>query len=152
MASEIQGIAEALAFLDKYPFTCDKVINSAMRKASSVLVKQIKGGMPKAEYKKLVKSKVFGKRFTIAKIGLYGPKSSSDGEITPWFKAYWANYGTLSRRDSSHKFQYARRTKSKNRMGGIRPQRFFEQSLEGGEQLMIKAFETELNKMIKKNG
>ena len=133
-----------MEILKDYPINADKVVKTAMRKASQALAKDLKKKLPR--YKGLIKSKVYGKYVLVSKIGLYGSKSSKDGKMTDWFKAYWSNYGTLEGRDPSHHFE----KKVGQGRGGIRHRNFFDKSLEGGDRILIDAFNKELQKQAEK--
>ena len=41
-----------------------------------------------------------------ALVGAFNKAKSGTNEPDDWFKAYWKNYGTLTHRDKSHKFDY----------------------------------------------
>lgn len=142
---EIQGTVETLKILEKFPYNIDKVIKSSMRKAGISVSKQIKAGMPRKEYKKLVKVKISGKNSISVKVGLFGTKSLATGEISTWFKAYWSNYGTLENRDKTHKFEASRR-RSRVKRGGIRPRNFFENSILGVDSIFSSILEEEMIK------
>lgn len=126
-----------------------KVCRKAMRTASKDVAKQIRGSIPK-RWRKLVKYKV-GKLpggMLYARAGLYNTKATTDGKTWDWFKAYWANYGTMSRRDPSHTFQFKVKPKSKHRRQSVgQPaQRFFEESTAGWEDVFVTSFENEVKK------
>ena len=140
----IIGVEEAMQVLKDYPINADKCVKASMRKASQALVKDIKKKIPR--YKKLVKYKVFGKYVMTAKIGLFDNRQSSDGKMRDWSKAYWSNYGTLEGRDPSHHFE----KKVGQGRGGIRHRNFFDKSLEGGDRILIDAFNNELQKQAEK--
>jgi hypothetical protein len=88
-----------------------------------------------------------------ARVGLYNTKAATgkqpeSGKTFDWFKAYWANYGTMSRRDPSHQFEFKVKPKNKYRRQSVgQPaQRFFERSINGWEDVFVKSFEQEVIK------
>lgn len=149
----IEGVEDCLKMFENAPENALKVCRKGMRKGSAAVAKKIRAGVPK-QWRKLVKYKV-GKLPNgelWARAGLYGAKlakgASDDDPAFKWFKAYWANYGTLSRRDPSHQFQYKIKPKSKYRRQSVgQPaQHFFEGSLSGWDDAFVAAFGAEVKK------
>ena len=102
---KIEGMSDYLRTLEKAPDELIKAVKTSMRKAGNELAKSIRPGVP-AKFRKLVRCKVakaYGSRNLSSAIGLFKGRTSGK-EIPQWFKAYWKNYGTLSRRDPSHRF------------------------------------------------
>lgn len=143
--AEIEGISEALKFLEEYPFSAEKIIKKSAQKAAAAGVKLIKSRLPHASYKRVTRYKVYGQDWTVALIGLFGSKWNSDTQFR-FMKAYWNNYGTLRNRDTSHKFANSIKPISADRNGGIRPQHFFEKSLSGVDNVVFNTFKEQLNK------
>ena len=148
----LEGLADYLRTLDEAPQTLIKCVRKAMRKAGSELARDIKSGTPQS-FKPLVKSRVVKARMSknlSAAIGLYKGKVRR-GEIPEWNKAYWKNYGTIRRRDPSHRFDRpvksdgtAEARRRRNRMGQFY-EHFFEEALPSGwETRYINTFAREM--------
>lgn len=119
------------------------MVKEAMRAASRPIARQMRSLMPNKTFRKAVKAKVAdGKQYMFANIGILRPKKN----WMTWNKAYWSNYGTLSNRDPSHTFAYARKRKSQKWKGGIRPAHFFESAEVGIEQTWKSDLKKELLK------
>lgn len=153
-AIRIEGLDDCLKMFDNVPDNALKVCRKAFRKAARETSKHIGKSIPK-RFKKLMKYKV-GKTAMgniYARVGLYNTKAATgkqpeSGKTFDWFKAYWANYGTMSRRDPSHQFEFKVKPKSKYRRQSVgQPaQRFFERSINGWEDVFVKSFEQEVIK------
>lgn len=127
---------------EKAPENMMKISQKAMREASKATAKQIRQGIPK-RWRKIVKYKVKNYDGKLsARVGLYGTNKNFD-----WFKAYWANYGTLQGRDPSHQFErkIKRNVKRRNNKGQI-AQNFFEASIKNWETTFVNKFESEVMK------
>ena len=150
----IEGVDDCLRMFDNAPENAMKICRKAMRKGSAAAAKVIKSKVP-PRYRKIVKYKVgrLPSGDLWARAGLYGkklqkgtPKDDDPGFL--WFKAYWANFGTLSRRDPAHQFMYKIKPKSKNRRQdvGQPAQHFFENAQKGWDEAFITAFQEEVKK------
>lgn len=127
---------------EKAPENVMKISQKAMREASKATAKQIRQGIPK-RWRKIVKYKVKNYDGKLsARVGLYGTNKNFD-----WFKAYWANYGTLQGRDPSHQFErkIKRNVKRRNNKGQT-AQNFFEASIKDWETTFVNKFESEVMK------
>lgn len=157
MGVEIEGTDQALTILRNFPIKANKVVFDSMREAAKEGAKFLKPKMPNKTFRKAVKYKIKeGKEYTFANVGILRPKKEGDYGTrngkkipSPWLRAYWKNFGTLANRDPSHKFAYARKPKSANRNGGIKPAHFFEPAIEGIDQIMMKRFEEVFVKKVK---
>ena len=135
------------------PENAVKICRKAMKSGSKAVATHIRKNTPK-RWRRLVRSKVGrlpdGKLY--ARAGYYNGKQvngkqPSSGQTWDWFKAYWANYGTLSRRDPSHQFQTKVKARSKRRQSVGQPaQKFFENAASGWEEVFVKAFEAEVER------
>lgn len=153
-AIRIEGVEDCLRMFEQVPENMLKISRAAMRAASKETAKKIRKGTPK-RFRRLTRYKV-GKTAAgnvYARIGLYNGKQISGnqpkkGQIPDWFKAYWANYGTLKHRDPSHPFQYKVKPKSRHRRNdvGQRAQNFFEGAIQGWEDVFVEAFSNEIKK------
>lgn len=151
----IEGFEDCIDCIDKSPENLTKMTKVAMKKASSVVVKHIKGGFP-SEWKHLVKSKIVTTTSgdITALVGAFNTQKSislGNRHSWDWFKAYWKNYGTLQGRDPNHRFDFpikrkmkSGNTKRRTSEKGIRYQNFFENATEGTESLFLDAFQKSL--------
>lgn len=153
----VEGLDQCLKMFDDLPENILKMEKASMRKASAAVSKNIRKSIPK-RFRKLVKYKIYEDRDnnTYALIGLYnrkeiaGHQPESGDPVFDWFKAYWANYGTLSRRDKNHKFKYGIKPKSagnKRRQSVGQPaQNFFVRAISGWENVYVDTLEKEMKK------
>lgn len=147
MTFEIQGLDDCLRWMDKAPENCIKASRAAMRDASKAVSKKMRQRTPK-RWRRLVKFAVNkNANGTLAAwIGLFnghqqqGHQNKDAKAIDDWFKAYWANYGTLTRRDQSHTFKYGIKNKKRRNNVGQRPMNFFEAAANGAESEFVDAF------------
>lgn len=147
MTFEIQGLDDCLRWMDKAPENCIKVSRAAMRDASRAVSKKMRQRTPK-RWRRLVKFAV-NKNVDgtlSAWIGLFnghqqqGHQNKDAKAIDDWFKAYWANYGTLTHRDQSHTFKYGIKNRKRRNNVGQRPMNFFEAAANGAESEFVDAF------------
>lgn len=107
MKATLINIDEELKWLDNFPKESSKVIKKAMRQAATSIQKLAKASMPE-RFAFMTDSRIWESRKGIigATVGLYAdaPRTADPKDIPDWFKAYWMSYGTLSRRDPTHKF------------------------------------------------
>lgn len=147
MTFEIQGLDDCLRWMDKAPENCIKVSRAAMRDASRAVSKKMRQRTPK-RWRRLVKFAVNkNANGTLAAwIGLFnghqqqGHQNKDAKAIDDWFKAYWANYGTLTHRDQSHTFKYGIKNRKRRNNVGQRPMNFFEAAANGAESAFVDAF------------
>lgn len=155
--ARIDGVAEMARVLDSAPAGMAKVVKTAMRSGANAVTRQIRNGVP-SEWSELAKAKVGATRrgSIYAAAGLRNKKSTSKGEVPKWFKAYWKNYGTLTRRDPSHRFdnpikpdRYSTAKRRRNSVGQ-RAHNFFEEAINGWEDTFTAAFEKSMKNQEKK--
>ena len=148
----IEGLSEYLRTIEQAPDVLVKCVKKSMRKAGNELARDIKSGTPTG-FRPLVKCKVVKARISrnlSSAVGLYKSASKKDDGFD-WFKAYWKNYGTLARRDPSHRFDTAIKPDGtqaamnrRNRLGQF-PERFFEAALPAGwESRYVSTFVREM--------
>ena len=151
-AYKIDGLDDCLKCLDAAPDNVVKMTKVSMREAGKKTARIIRSRTP-GRFRRIVGYKV--QRGDVSKnlytlVGYFnkGKKKSSDKEIADWFKAYWKNYGTLTRRDASHHFEYPVKGRVRTRRNNVgQPaENFFEQAIEGWEGESMKAFEDEMVK------
>ena len=140
----IKGAEEVIRRLDRVPENAMKMTVDALKFAAKPVAQSIRAGVPYQKMRRLVKVKVIKDYLgdTQARVGLYNVKAKNVG-ISDWFKAYWANYGTLKHRDSSHKFDrpIKRPTRRRRNNEGQRAQNFFESAIVGWQNKMFEAFQ-----------
>ena len=147
MDFEIQGLDDCLRWMDNLPGNCIKVSKAAMRDASRTVSKKMRARAPK-RWRRLIKYAVDKNvdGTLSAWIGLFnghqhqGHQRNGKKPIDDWFKAYWANYGTLTHRDQNHTFKYGIKNKKRRNDVGQRPMNFFEAAANGAESEFIDAF------------
>lgn len=142
---KIEGLDDCIRAMDRAPENVVKITRISMREASKQTARMIRQRTP-GRFRRLVGYKVTKGQLTgdtYALVGYFnkGKKKSSDREIPDWFKAYWKNYGTLSRRDASHQFVYGVKPHAKRRNNVGQPaENFFEQAIDGWDNKFLSAF------------
>lgn len=159
----ISGLDDCLKAFDKAPANLLKMSRTAMRAGAKPVVQQIRQQTPK-RFRKLVKSRLVRMRSgdTNVLIGLFnnhaagGYQPKTGKRIDDWFKAYWANYGTITRRDPGHKFESpvkrpkyrynsaGRRVLERRNNVGQSAQNFFDRAVAGFEARFIESFQESL--------
>lgn len=156
----VEGVEQLTAALNKLQYgEADKAVKAAMTDAAKQAVKDLKVAMPKKMFKQLAKYKFKqGRKLKFITIGLADKKktlpqvgypNTTGNNKRVWSIAYWLNYGTLNRRDQSHKFTEPIKQRSVNSRRGVRPQKFFESAMPTVEQTYVKAFESALGNRTK---
>ena len=156
----VEGVEQLEKALNQLIYgEADKAVKQAMTDAAKVAVKDLKASMPKKMFKQLAKYKFKqGRKHKFVMIGLADKKktlpqvgypNTKGNNKTVWSIAYWLNYGTLNRRDNSHKFTQAIKQKSVNSRRGVRPQNFFDTAEPTVEQIYAKAFQDALKNRTK---
>lgn len=130
---EIEGIETLDSFLKNHSKELDKTVLDSLVKGSREVRNDVVSRMP-ANLKKF--ESIFGtKKLPKAAIpsvlvGFFGRKmnyiNKRGVKWDAFMLVYWQNYGTMANRDSSHDFQSARRTISRNKKGGIKPLNFWD--------------------------
>ena len=156
---KVEGLDECLRMFD-----ADRILKAekaSMRKAAAAVARNLRKGLPK-RFKRLVKYKLHEDRNgnSYVLIGMYNRKEVSGAQpnngdpVFDWFKAYWANYGTLSRRDPNHKFKTKIKAKTKGnprrQSVGQPAQNFFERALAGWQDVYLKTLDQEMKNNEKK--
>lgn len=93
----------------------NKAIDGGLRSVAGIVLKKIRHNNPRSLSKAFSVVKVKAKVPTV-QAGLY-----KKAEMPAWYKAYWRNFGTLSRRDPGHEFVKGRRPRTSSWTGGIKP-------------------------------
>ena len=102
----ITGLDDALDCFEMAPKNLLKVVKKALKDGGKQAAKEFRKAMPR-RFKRLVSNKVVKGAVSgdySALIGAFNRVKSGTDEPDDWFKAYWKNYGTLTRRDPNHKF------------------------------------------------
>jgi len=151
----IEGLDDCLRCLDAAPANLVKMTRTAMRDASKATSRQIRQKTP-ARFRRLVRYKVFKGQVSGnlgALVGLFNKgKTNGSSQVADWFKAYWKNYGTLTRRDQSHHFQQPvkRRVRGRRNNIGQPAEKFFEDAIAGWEGPFMDAFSKSLKEQENK--
>ena len=149
----ISGLDDCLRFFDNAPENVVKATRNALRDASKVTAKMIRGRMDK-RFRRLVRFKVTNKGHLNAGIGLFndGKGTGQHADMPDWFKAYWKNYGTLEGRDPQHHFdqpvKHPKTQAAKNRRNrmGIAHRNFYEEAITGWQETFVPAFRESMSK------
>ena len=154
MAYRIEGLEDCLKCMDKAPENVLKMTTASMREAAKKTTRTIRQRLPKQFWRRLVRYKMSKGQLTqdsYVLMGLFNKgRKNADGSkyIPDWFKAYWANYGTLKHRDPSHDFDYPVKADTKRRKNdeGQMPTKEFEAAIAGWEGEFMQTFDEEMEK------
>ena len=150
----IEGLDDCLRWMDHCPANCLKASRTALREASKKTSAKIRRTAPK-RWRRLVKFKVMKSAAgnLIALVGFFNGHQQQGHQnkasaIDDWFKAYWANYGTLTHRDPNHNFREpVKRATARRRNNVGQPRKnFFEQGIVGFNDEFVAAFSDSLAK------
>jgi HK97 gp10 family phage protein len=142
---EFSGIDNLNEIFEKLPGKyAKKPVVATLRKAANIFIRKLRANSPKktGETKKAIRVKS-GRGISIS-AGFFASGNRNPKEVTPFFKAYWKNYGTLSNRSLAHKFVKQRKPATKNWKGGIRATGFVEESWEQTKDQVQQVIETDL--------
>ena len=155
-AVTISGLDDCLRCFDAAPANLVRISRTALRDASKKTSRQIRQKTPQ-RFRRLVKYKVFKGQVTgnlNALVGLFNRKQTTNGsgQVEDWFKAYWKNYGTITRRDQSHHFQQAVKRNVRNRRNNVgqHHENFFERAVAGWEGPFLEALQNSLKEQENK--
>jgi len=104
----ITGLDDCLKCFDNAPGNMLKLVRKALKEGGKEAAKEIRKVTPR-RFKRLVSYKVVKGTLSgdySALVGAFNKVKSGTSEPDDWFKAYWKNYGTLTKRDRDHKFDY----------------------------------------------
>ena len=141
----ITGLDDALKCFDQAPKNLRNVVKTAMRAGARQAKKEIRNVMPR-RFKRLVSYRVKKGRVSKdlnAEVGVFNKVKGVGKERDDWYKAYWKNYGTLARRDSSHQFNEPIRKlgrKRRNEVGQLH-ENFYDKAIEPAKSAYLRAFQ-----------
>lgn len=147
---DIEGADELIRKFGVARRNKNRVLKQAMSDAAKKCASFVRGKTP-SRWKSLVRGSAWiNRRDTVsASFGASYKKNQFD-----WQKAYWLNYGTYSKRDTNHKYRYARKrgTADWGQGGSMNTKyyHFFEQAIQGFEPKFRTEFESALNRRIMK--
>ena len=141
----ITGLDDALKCFDQAPGNLLKVVRQAMRDGGRQAAKVIRQAMPR-RFKRLVSSKVVKGAVSgdySALIGAFNRAKSGNNEPDDWFKAYWKNYGTLTRRDKGHTFDYPIKHLNHKRRNevGQHAEKFYDGAVGPAQEAFVRTFQ-----------
>ena len=141
----ITGLDDCLKCFDKAPSNLLKVVKQALRDGGKQAAKEIRKAMPR-RFKRLVSCKVVKGSVSgdwSALVGAFNKAKSGTDEPDDWFKAYWKNYGTLTHRDKSHKFDYPIKKLNRKRRNevGQPAEMFYDPAIPAAQDAFLRKFE-----------
>ena len=141
----ITGLDDALKCFDKAPENLLKVVRQAMKDGGRQAAKVIRQAMPR-RFKRLVSSKVVKGALSgdySALIGAFNRAKSGNNEPDDWFKAYWKNYGTLTRRDKGHTCDYPIKHLNHKRRNevGQHAEKFYDGAVGPAQDAFVRTFQ-----------
>ena len=154
---KVDGLDQVLEWAKSRPLKMLKVTSRATQVGAARVVRTMYPHIDE-RWRRLVHFKVTTGQYRniYCKIGFFNRHEKSvSSDIDDWFKAYWANYGTLTRRDPNHKFQYsvkpAHYAAAKRRRNNVgQPhQNFYDRAIQGYDTVFFNAFAADLARSIK---
>ena len=144
----ITGLDDCLKCFDQAPKNLLKVVKKAMKDGGKQAAKEFRKVMPR-RFKRLITNKVVKGSVSgdySALIGAFNRVKSGTEEPDDWFKAYWKNYGTLTRRDPNHKFDNPVKRLNRKRRNevGQAAENFYDQAVAPAQRAFIRAFQDSL--------
>ena len=144
----ITGLDDCLKCFDQAPKNLLKVVKKAMKDGGKQAAKEFRKVMPR-RFKRLITNKVVKGSVSgdySALIGAFNRVKSGTDEPDDWFKAYWKNYGTLTRRDPNHKFDNPVKRLNRKRRNevGQAAENFYDQAVAPAQRAFIRAFQDSL--------
>jgi hypothetical protein len=144
----ITGLDDALKCFDQAPKNLLKVVKTAMKDGGKQAAKEFRKVMPR-RFKRLITNKVVKGSVSgdySALIGAFNRVKSGTDEPDDWFKAYWKNYGTLTKRDKDHTFDYPVKKLGRPRRNevGQDAEHFYDRAVAPAQQTFIRAFQESL--------
>jgi len=141
----IEGLDDTLKCFDQAPANLLKVVKVAMKDGGKQAAKVIRKAMPR-RFKRLVASKVVKGKLSgdhYALVGAFNRVKSGNKEPDDWFKAYWKNYGTLTKRSKEHKFDYPIKRLPRKRRNevGQDAEMFYDSAIKPAQDAFLRAFE-----------
>ena len=141
----ITGLDDCLKCFDQAPKNLRKVVRTAMKVGARQAAKEIRKAMPR-RFKRLVSYKVKKGRVSHdlnAEVGAFNRVKGTGGERDDWYKAYWKNYGTLSRRDKTHQFTEPIKKLGRKRRNEVgQPQEnFYDKAIQPAQAAYLRAFQ-----------
>ena len=132
-----EGVQELIETLERLPAkVAMRPLRATLRKAAKPLEQEAKNNLPAklSELKPVITTKNM-RSFAGVKTGVYTKRAvvmlGENGrkvEYDAYYLIYWLNYGTLSRREPTHKFQSPVRMRKKHLSPGINPRRFIQKA------------------------
>lgn len=141
----ITGLDDCLKCFDQAPDNLLKLVKRALKEGGNEAAKEIRKAMPR-RFKRLVGCKVV--KGTIsgdysALVGAFNKAKGGTNEPADWFKVYWKNYGTLTRRSKDHKFDYPIKKLNHKRRNeiGQPAEMFYDPAIQPAQEAFLRKFE-----------
>lgn len=152
---DISDAEQLVSFLETLPSkVAKKPLVAILRKGANEVKKELRRELPSnlKKFKTIIGAKATRGNYAGLTVGYYGKKvyfvNRRGVKWDSYMMVYWANYGTLSKRDASHKFKKSRRAVSARWKGGIRSNNFVERGMERGTPKAEKKIEEEFYNVI----
>lgn len=154
MSASVQGEAELMRKLDRFPVEAKKAMDASLR-AGGKAAAEVQKGLGPARWARLVKSRLHtdATDSSYVAVGYQNvDKGKKMDKVSDWFKAYWANYGTLRHRDPQHHFDRKIRTNVRTRRNneGQPAQHFFKPGDARVQRTFLETVEKEFKTRIEK--
>lgn len=149
IAIEFTNLDEIYKRFEQAPDKFVKITNECMKEGGKKVARMIRGRAP-TEYRRLV-----GYRIGIGQItknsyifmGFFNKdRKKKLTQIPTWFKAYWANYGTLTKRYPGHHFRTPVKGHNRRRRNNVgqSPELWYEGTIIGWQKVYLEAFSKKL--------
>lgn len=154
-----EGVSDLIETLERLPAkVAIRPLRATLRKAAKPLEMEAKNNLPAkvSELKSVITTKNM-RSFAGVKTGVYTKRAvvmlGNEGrkvQYDAYYLLYWLNYGTLSRRDPTHKFQSVVRSRKEHLSPGIHPRRFIQKAYDSKGAEVVKYAEDNLLKDAEK--
>jgi hypothetical protein len=146
---EFTNLDELYKRYERAPENFVKITKECMKEGGKQVTKMIRGRSP-AEYRRLVGYKIGVGQVTKDSYIFMGffnkDRKKKLKEVPRWFKAYWKNYGTLTKRYAGHQFRTPVKGHSRRRRNNVgqNAELWYEGTIQGWKGVYLDAFEKKL--------
>lgn len=146
---EFENLDEIYKRFEHAPENFLKISKDCMKEGGKKVTRMMRGRAP-SSYRRLVSYKIVTgqiSRDNFIFMGFFNKdRKNQSKEIPEWFKAYWKNYGTLTRRYAGHHFRTPVKGFNRRRRNNVgqSPELWFERVIEGWKDIYLDAFKKKL--------
>ena len=146
---EFTNLDELYRRFEKAPENFVKITKECMKEGGKKVTKMVRSRAP-AEYRRLVGYKIGIGQITKDSyifIGFFNKdRKKKLKQVSTWFKSYWKNYGTLTKRYAGHHFRTPVKGYNKRRRNNVgqKYELWYEETIQGWQEVYLTAFKKKL--------